>query len=1524
MTSDKARCFQHSGTTIVFALLVACADGGGGGGGCGGCGATGDGPAYEYPDTAPVIPQAAQVHVTETALTFIEDNLASIAGDLAGGGGGLVFCVPETDLTVATLCGGSSRCSDGSVGCDVEIVLNDVQATPFSETPSDRLNVAVGVSLGTPLALNVLFSTCALTLSEPVPVSANVYFDVTPPLDGRTSIRIPTDELEFDSDAAIDSLSISGGFGCTITSGLLNLVGGLLGGLIEGFLTEPLNGAIEPLLCQTCADAPCPFGSSCNDSDICIQSGTEECVPIDLGLETEFDIGELLASISPGLQAKLGLLFYLANYADANGPTVTPSYGLDLAAEAGFAAAEPSACVPYQPVPATSRIPKSTQLNTATTPGGEAFAVGIGLSESALELALYGVYSSGALCLSVGSETSELISTGTFSAFLPSLGALVDGANAPLSLTLRPQLAPTVTLGAGTVTIGGDGEATIDEPLLTLELRSLEIDFYTIVENRYVRVFTLDTDVEVPLGLTVNSANELVVLLGDLSEAITRIEALNGELLAQEEVENIAAVLPSIIGGLLPTLLGSGGLIPPIALPDLQGFRLVLPDDAFTSIESNTMLAIFANLEYVGSTPEGLTATLQPVIASSQVRYDDRLALNEMLSAARFDRAPIDINVLTPDVVLAMETRTYGLDSPGVEYSYRVNGGLWSFWRAGDELVIRDPVFALQGHHAVEVRAREIGDPYSTSVVNAATSIVVDYEAPSLTLRREGQGVWMDVTDTVALPSEMTARYRVNGGEWVDGADVFETIDISGVEGRVVVEAEVMDPAGNTTRRRQEFRNVEQAVVADVTSPTTTGALIDPVSNDSTPAPSAGCSAAGSTASSHGSALLFGMAVAGVWAARRRRAVALMVGGVAAVSLAACGDDRSGADVNDGTVEPAPCDPECGAGQTCEDGVCVGCATAEDCEPGFICEGSVCIVDEGCTGDQDCPDGQRCQDAVCVEVECQEDGDCTACTAPNIGRCLNNSCSCEEPCAEGCGEGEACCFGSNSCVPVSATCDEKVCEPGTSLQAVGEPEFDSNTCSAIIECECVELPPLPPGAIGRYLDAASDGETNHFVAYNPTYGDLMYGTSGADDVISWEYLLGVPSTGTVTGSVNGPRGGRSLGGPDVGLYPSVEVGGDGSVLLAFQTAEDDDGTTGLTFGVGAGAEPTWTFFNLDASPGAGLWSTMIKDLAGFPMVVYTVPGIFSAEAGTYTTEVRLVRATTASPTSAADFATPIVVDSIVSTAPCGGTCVGRDVCRLDTDVCERPTRASACDPACSDTQECFEDEAGVRACAEVAASTALRFFPTGGGLFLDAEVDSDGRLWVAHYDGDNGNLLLSSLLLGTEERSSQIIDGQTVDGAGVVTDSGNVGLHPDLMFTAAGELVIAYHDATLHWLRTWTRSSNLIEIVDDGYRCFNFDTTVNACREVITSRVGGDPVLFEGAGLEVLFQDATFHDLVTVPRTESGWQSFTTQAGNEAPYAGAFGFYSNVVSDSRGRFFATYRFQNRSEPTLRDVVIVRP
>ncbi|MBU6162832.1 MAG: hypothetical protein KGO50_17080, partial [Myxococcales bacterium] len=386
----------------------------------------------------------------------------------------------------------------------------------------------------------------------------------------------------------------------------------------------------------------------------------------------------------------------------------------------------------------------------------------------------------------------------------------------------------------------------------------------------------------------------------------------------------------------------------------------------------------------------------------------------------------------------------------------------------------------------------------------------------------------------------------------------------------------------------------------------------------------------------------------------------------------------------------------------------------------------------------------------------------------------------------------------------------------------------------------------------------------------------------------------------------------------------VEIGGDGSVLLAFQTAEDDDGTTGLTFGVGAGAEPTWTFFNLDASPGAGLWSTMIKDLAGFPMVVYTVPGIFSAEAGTYTTEVRLVRATTASPTSAADFATPVVVDSIVSTAPCGGTCVGRDACRLDTDVCERPARASACDPACSDTQECFEDDAGVRACAEVAASTALRFFPTGGGLFLDAEVDSEGRLWVAHYDGDNGNLLLSSLLLGTEERSSQIIDGQTVDGAGVVTDSGNVGLHPDLMFTSAGELVIAYHDATLHWLRTWTRSSNLIEIVDDGYRCFNFDTTVNACREVITSRVGGDPVLFEGAGLEVLFQDATFHDLVTVPRTESGWQSFTTQAGNEDPYAGAFGFYSNVVSDSRGRFFATYRFQNRSEPTLRDVVVVRP
>jgi MYXO-CTERM domain-containing protein len=1518
MTMFDAMYWRMPIAAAAAAVLSGCS--GGGGLGCGG--AT-DGPVYEYPAEGPIIAQSLQVHVSDVALSFIEDNAGDIIGDLAGGGGGgLSFCVPPVDLSFAGEICGNSRCDDGTTGCQAEIILNDVKATPYSETPSDRLAISVAISLGSPLQAEILFSNCGITLDPPVPVTANVYFEVEPALTGRTAIRLPADRIEIDTAAIIDSLQINGGAGCTITGGAIGLLGGALGGLIEGALIGPLQDAIDPLLCQTCETDICPFGSTCDDAGICIEDGAEQCVPIELGLETEIDLGDLLSSFAPGLEAALGINIYLANYADANGPAVTPQYGLDLAGEAGFYA-EPNACVPYQDPPSVSRVAKSAELNTNVTPDGEPFGIGIGLSESALELALWGVYRSGALCLAIGSDVSDLVSTGTFAAFLPSLAQLVDNENRPLSLVLRPQIAPTVTLGEGTLAPNPMGPPTIVDPLITLELKQVEIDFYTIMEDRWVRAFTLDTDIEVPLALNVNAANEIEVLLGDLAEALTRVEAVNGELLAAEEVDNIASILPGLIGGLLPSLLGDGGLIPPIAIPDLAGFQILFGDNAFTSVESNTMLAIFANLDYVGSTGGALMGSLQPIILGTDVVWE-RANPAELVSQARFDHAPVDIRELTPTVILDMQTDTFNVDSPGVEYAYRFDRGMWSLWHRGDDLVINDARLALQGRHNIEVRVREIGDTRTTSVQTAATTILVDYQAPTVRLSLDDQLVVVDARDTVAYPSELSMRYRINNGDWSSEMRVYETIDLSAVSGRAFVEVQVEDVAGNVTTRREAFHTTEAPL--ELSTDEVMMPVRQPTGSDDNRGQAAGCAVAAGESSAPVSAGWFFGALGVALLARRRRS--LRFGAVGAVSLAllltACGDDR-GNNIVEGSAEPpAGCDPACAEGQTCVDGICLGCVTNDDCEAGFLCTDGTCTFDDSCTGDQDCPDGQRCQESECVEVECTSDADCS-CDTYETPSCVGDVCQCAPPCEAGCGEGEACCLPDSACVPVSATCAATECPIGTSLQAVADPQFDDEACSATVECECVELPPLQPGNIGRYLDVAVDGDTKYFVAYNTTYGDLMYGIAGADDAIEWTYLDGVPATGTVTGNLNGPREGRAFPGPDAGLYPSVEVSAEGRVMMSYQYVAGEEARIGLNFAVSTAADKSFfSPFVVDSSPGAGLWSNLLLDDAGLPMIIYSVP-VYDAASRVNATEIRLLHGTVAHPASVDDFAAPVVLDAAVSTIPCGGLCAGRDLCRLDANVCARSERASACDPGCAEGEECFAAVGGEgNVCSGVEPPPALTYFPTGSATFLDATLSSDGVLYVASYDGSAGNLRLVTHTVGTEDSTSMILDGEADLGEGV-EDTGNVGLFPDVLVREDGSLLVTYMDGDMHSLLAWDSVSNTVAVVDSGYRCFNYDAGISQCRELLTARVGGDSQLVENAGQVVVYhQDATQHDIIAFTLGASGWDAaFIQVAGDEDPYAGAMGFYLVHDEDAAGEFVAGYRLNNRADPASRNVDIIR-
>jgi hypothetical protein len=68
------------------------------------------------------------------------------------------------------------------------------------------------------------------------------------------------------------------------------------------------------------------------------------------------------------------------------------------------------------------------------------------------------------------------------------------------------------------------------------------------------------------------------------------------------------------------------------------------------------------------------------------------------------------------------------------EYSYRVDGGLWSPWLRDARFEVKSPLFLMQGHHKIEVTARNEGDDRSQDPSPVALDFFVSIEAPQVAL----------------------------------------------------------------------------------------------------------------------------------------------------------------------------------------------------------------------------------------------------------------------------------------------------------------------------------------------------------------------------------------------------------------------------------------------------------------------------------------------------------------------------------------------------------------------------------------------------------------------------------------------------------------------------------------------------------------------------------------------------------------------------------------------------------------------
>ncbi len=732
-------------------------------------------------------PNSAQARLSESGVAFMEANASSLVGALLPGG--TTFTIPpacENQGASTPLC-----CSDDTPDmCQIDLDLDPqpgdqarLELTPIA--PS-KLGLVLRARVKSLQDITVKTSgiQCRVSLdttdggNDSVRINAEIVFRQ----DGATYMNqaLGTTVVEIvEGSVTIDDLdngdiSLGGGFLCTLADIFLK---GTIVDQVRTLFAGQLGGLISGQLCKSCvSDGDCAPFATCGVGGTCQVTGADpaRCLQ-ELGITGRMAASNLLSSLSPGLTGALDLYLVAGGYVqagDANG------LSLGLLGGAVPADARHDNCVPVVPQPQQQQIPESALLKGNVRPDNQPFDLGIGIHQQFLDRAAWAAYDSGFLCLNVGTRTAAILNTDTFANILvPSLGDLLGGQVSPIILGLRPQQAPTFELGAGTFTPTGE----IDQPLMTVHMNELEIDFYAFIDERYARIFTVRTDLALPLGLEVNDAGQIAPVLGDATSAFQNIVVTNSELLTETAAE-IGLKFPAVLSFAVPLIAGS---LAPIDLPAVVGLELNITPGGLTSIENNSMLAIFANLSVAGAKPGVARVDTRAEIV--HVRTPATEVFSRRGALARADR---------PSVELLLD----GADPSGarveLEWQFQIDRAPWSPWTTQRQPTLGRDGFWLQGRHEILVRARIAGQPETVDDTPVELVAIIDSIAPSVTLTDAGDAVTVEASDKVSAADALAIEYRFEGGEWRSAGAPPLSIAL-GAQEAIALEVRVRDEAGN-------------------------------------------------------------------------------------------------------------------------------------------------------------------------------------------------------------------------------------------------------------------------------------------------------------------------------------------------------------------------------------------------------------------------------------------------------------------------------------------------------------------------------------------------------------------------------------------------------------------------------------------------------------------------------------------------------------------------------------------------------
>ena len=608
------------------------------------------------------------------------------------------------------------------------------------------------------------------------------------------------------------------------------------------------------------------------------------------------------------------------------------------------------------------------------------------------------------------------------------------------------------------------------------------------------------------------------------------------------------------------------------------------------------------------------------------------------------------------------------------------------------------------------------------------------------------------------------------------------------------------------------------------------------------------------------------------------------------------------------------------------------CDTAGDCCPSQVCNtnGHFCADKfTQCTGPGSCTvAGQICKeigvrphDKGCTFEACGAGGTCGSGTV-----CFNGYCVGEPPCNGGCtpsGGPRVCVTKTNYCSPApknEASCNV-TCGTGKML-VLKDPENIFDTCALNPNpCECISLPPLVVRDVARHSSLALSGANLYISAYDGQYGDLVVHTYDKTNLAKpsrSDWVDGVPATGSIGGSLDGPRHGITNPGPNVGQYTSIAASTSGDLYVTYYDV--DNGDLKFTARYGGPAAAWSTPVTIDGSTSAtpavmtgdvGMYSSIALTSANVPAVAYFRRGSVSGttESGD-STGLRYAIATKAQPLTAADWT--IVGDVDTATRPpipCGGVCGTDKICIVDAGApagerCAKP--APTCSPGCAGKQTCVKqvDETQAPVCVDSKQAAASPELPPGTGLMPSLQF-MDDKAVIAYYNSIKKSLWgVMATATGAAPAFNPPVELDGNDATGLKRDCGRwLSLAVGPTSAVNGRIAITFQDATAQQLLLYTSSglsahtahaadgaSGLIHAVDTGlpgpsetWKAQSFPGVQSA-------------VAFTPSGkIAVAYQDGTGVDLLFATFDPS---SNKVSAKSTVRSDGASGFYPKLVIDA--------------------------